>query len=76
MSEQVQKTVRILRRNEVESRIGLARSTIYKRIADQTFPKPVPLGPRAVGWIESEISAWLDKQIDQSRGTVGGIRNV
>lgn len=45
----------ILRRKQVENRTGLSRSTIYMKISDGNFPKSVPLGPRAVGWIESEI---------------------
>ncbi|MDR2450842.1 MAG: AlpA family transcriptional regulator [Candidatus Accumulibacter sp.] len=53
----------ILRRNEVEARTGLARSTIYARIAADAFPRPVPLGRKAVGWIESEIQAWIDARI-------------
>ena len=29
------------------------------------FPKPINLGPRAVGWIESEIEEWLIDRIAQ-----------
>jgi prophage regulatory protein len=50
---------RILRRKQVEHRTGLSRSTIYLRIKQGTFPRPVGLGPRAVGWLENEIDAWL-----------------
>ncbi|MBW1899611.1 MAG: AlpA family transcriptional regulator [Deltaproteobacteria bacterium] len=49
----------ILRRKQVEARTGLSRSTIYLRIQEGKFPKPVNLGPRAVGWLENEIEAWL-----------------
>lgn len=49
----------ILRRKQVEKRTGLSRSTIYLRIQEGTFPKPINLGERAVGWVESEIDAWL-----------------
>ena len=56
----------ILRRKQVETRTGLSRSTIYLRIKKGTFPKPVKLGERAVGWIEPEIDSWLDEKI-QSR---------
>ncbi|HEX4078246.1 MAG TPA: AlpA family transcriptional regulator [Rhizomicrobium sp.] len=53
-------TDRILRRREVELRIGLSRSTIYEGIAQGEFPKPIKLGKRAVGWPESVIVAWLE----------------
>ena len=49
----------ILRLPAVKSRTGLSRSTIYERIANGSFPQPVRLGARAVGWRESEIAAWI-----------------
>ena len=60
-------THRILRLPEIMSRTGLSRSTIYLRISQGTFPKPVNLGARAVGWIEAEIDEWLNHQIEASR---------
>lgn len=58
----------ILRRHDVQARTGLARSTIYLRVAQGTFPKPVSLGGRAVGWVESEIEDWLRRRVEESRG--------
>lgn len=52
----------ILRRKQVEARTGLARSTIYQYMKDGVFPKPVQLGPRAVGWIEADISTWISQR--------------
>lgn len=49
----------ILRRREVEARTGLGCSTIYDGIKAGTFPAPIQLGPKSVGWVESEINAWL-----------------
>ncbi|TNF09474.1 MAG: AlpA family transcriptional regulator [Gammaproteobacteria bacterium] len=57
----------ILRLPEVKSRTGLSRSTVYLRISDGNFPKPISLGGRAVGWIEAEIDQWLEEQIEASR---------
>jgi prophage regulatory protein len=68
MAEQIQTALSILRRWQVEKRIGLTRSPLYARIKAGTFPKPVQLGNgRAVGWIEAEIEAWLAEQILKSR---------
>jgi prophage regulatory protein len=57
----------ILRLPNVRARTGLSRSTIYLRVAQGTFPPPVSLGSRAVGWIESEVQLWLEQQIKASR---------
>lgn len=57
----------ILRLPAVKARTGLSRSTIYLRIAEGSFPKPVSLGGRAVGWIEAEVNDWLKQQIEVSR---------
>ncbi|MCG7932621.1 MAG: AlpA family transcriptional regulator [Candidatus Thiodiazotropha sp. 6PLUC2] len=58
----------ILRLPAVKARTGLSRSTIYLRISEGKFPKPISLGGgRAVGWIEVEINQWLNQQIEASR---------
>ena len=59
----------ILRLPSVKNRTGLSRSGIYLRIAEGSFPKQVSLGKRTIGWVESEIEAWLSNQIEQSRLT-------
>jgi prophage regulatory protein len=57
----------ILRLLAVKARTGLSRSTIYARVSQGTFPKPVSLGARAVGWVEAEVQEWLQRQIESSR---------
>jgi len=57
----------ILRLPAVKASTGLSRSTIYLRVAEGTFPKPVRLGGRAVGWLEAEIQEWLQRRIDLRR---------
>ena len=57
----------ILRLPEVKKSTGLSRSTIYLRIAQGAFPKPVSLGGRAVGWLEAEVQQWLERRIEASR---------
>ncbi len=57
----------MLRLPAVTTSTALSRSTIYLRIAQGTFPKPVNLGGRAVGWLEAEIQEWLRRQIEASR---------
>jgi prophage regulatory protein len=47
----------ILRLPTVKVRTGHSRSTLYLRIAEGLFPKPVSLGARAVGWPENEVAA-------------------
>jgi prophage regulatory protein len=48
---------RIIRFPEVRTLSGLSRSTIYLRIREGLFPRPILIGVRMVGWRESEISA-------------------
>lgn len=57
----------ILRLPEVKARTGLSRSTIYLKMSEGSFPEPISLGARSVGWIESEIDAWIAQRIEQSR---------
>ena len=57
----------ILRLPTVKARTGLSRSSLYRQIAEDRFPKPISLSGRAVGWLESEVDEWLDRQIVDSR---------
>lgn len=62
----------VLRLPDVKTRTGLSRSSIYLKVSKKEFPTPIPLGngggaSRAVGWIESEIDAWVEDKI-QKRG--------
>ena len=54
---------RILRRWEVEARIGFKRSQIYKLMNEGKFPKAKPLGIRAVGWDSAEIDQWIAERL-------------
>lgn len=67
MAELIQAAHSILRRKQVEACTGLSRSTIYERIRAGTFPAPISLGAKAVGWIEAEVDAWIVAQVEQSR---------
>lgn len=56
-------SVTLLRLPAVCERTGIGRSAIYARAKDGRFPKPVPIGPRLVGWPEHEVSSWIDATI-------------
>lgn len=55
---------KIIRRNEVRDRTGLPLSTMYLKIKVGEFPKPIQLTARNVGWLESEIEAWLASRVE------------
>jgi len=57
--------MRIIRLKEVIDSTGLARSTIYKYIAEGAFPKPVSLGDRCVGWLDSEVFDWILARVEE-----------
>ncbi len=53
----------ILRLKDLQQRVKLSRSTIYAKIAAGDFPSPITLGPRAVGWLESDIQRWITSRV-------------
>ncbi|EKT4567913.1 AlpA family transcriptional regulator [Pseudomonas sp. BO3-4] len=55
--------MRILRMKTVIEITGLARSTVYKYVAEGIFPKPISLGGRSVGWLESEVHSWIRSRL-------------
>ena len=50
---------KILRLPEVIEITGLGRSTIYAKVSRRDFPRPIKLGERAVGWIDSDVYEWI-----------------
>jgi prophage regulatory protein len=53
----------ILRLPAVKAATGLSRSSVYLRITQGAFPRPVSLGGRAVGWPEHEVAALVAARI-------------
>ena len=58
---------RFLRLRQVIEATGLSRTTIYRKIREGSFPPPIKLGDRAVGWKDSDVSAWMDECERSSR---------
>lgn len=58
-------SVRVIRLKDVMTLTGLSKSSIYRYADGKAFPKPVSLGGRNVGWVESEVVQWLQGQIDR-----------
>ena len=54
---------RLIRFKEVQNRVGLGRSTIYRWMAEGKFPKPVQLGGYAVAWAEDDIQLWISSRL-------------
>lgn len=57
--------MRIIRLNEVIKRTGLGKTSLYKFIKAKTFPQPIALGERAVGWVEAEVDQWITARINE-----------
>lgn len=65
----------IIRFPEVVKRTGYSRSGIALKVSRGTFPAPIPLGDRAIGWLESEIDNWIEERIKQ-RGEGAGTKTI
>jgi prophage regulatory protein len=52
----------ILRLPDVQALTGQSKPTIYRRVRENDFPRPIALGPRTVGWRASDVQAWIDSR--------------
>lgn len=52
----------ILRIASVMRETQLSKSSIYRQVRAGTFPAPVRIGRRAVGWKRDAILRWLDSR--------------
>lgn len=53
---------KVLRIRAVMDLTGLSRSSVYRLALEGRFPRSIPLGPRSVGWLSSEVTAWIQGQ--------------
>ncbi len=56
-------TEKIIRLKTVLARTGLSRSTMYRKIAEGTFPQQVKISVHGAGWRESAVSLWIDDPV-------------
>ena len=61
----------VLRTKEVVDQYGVSRSFIWREEKKGTFPKRVKLGARAVGWLKTELDAWLNGRKEAGAQTNG-----
>lgn len=57
----------ILRRKQVQARVGISRSGIYELMKTGKFPHSIKLSARSVGWLESDIESFIAEKIAASR---------
>lgn len=62
-----EKKEKLIRMHEVLKRTGFCRAWIYRLIKLNRFPKPIKIGERAIGFIESELDAWIENVIISSK---------
>lgn len=58
-------TCRLLRIREVLQLCGLSRATLYREIKLHSFPAPVKLSARSVGWLQDDVMHWMETRIEQ-----------
>lgn len=62
---------RFLRLPAVLAETGLSRATLFRRIADGSFPKGFKISKRAAAWSEAEVQSWknarlLDRDVQEA----------
>jgi prophage regulatory protein len=66
---------RIVRMKTILARTGLSRSTIYRKIAEGTFPPQIKISINGAGWRESEINRWVEDPVKwRPEGEPDGVR--
>lgn len=63
MQTETEHKERLLRIEAVMARVGLGRSSIHKRVKEETFPAPHKFSRRYAAWTESSIDQWIQQQI-------------
>lgn len=66
----------ILRLADVEARCAVNRRTLYYWMERGMFPRPIQLVPRTVGWLDSDIEAWIAEKAAASRRSQNAARGA
>lgn len=56
-------TEKILSKSQVVEIVGFSARTLYKEVAAGRFPRQIQITPGRVGWLQSDVQAWLDKRV-------------
>jgi len=70
----MESSMKVLRFSKLQERVGLSRTHVGRLEKAGEFPRRVALGPRSVGWIESEVNFWLESRERVGSGKrIGGV---
>lgn len=64
----------LLRRKQVQEICAMARSTLWAKVRNGSFPAPLKIGPRTRAWTASSVHAWIAEQTQRLAGSAGGER--
>ena len=64
--------LRFLRLSEVAARVGLNKRTLQRMVKDESFPKPVRLHERSIGFVEAEVEEWMESRMADRQPCSGG----
>lgn len=73
MQQEAKSEVAIQKRARVQERTGLSCSGIYAEMAKGRFPKPVKLSARSVGWVSTDIDAWINSRVKTEANSATGV---
>jgi prophage regulatory protein len=51
-----------MRKKEVLAIIGMKTTWLFEAVKEGSFPRPVRLGARAVGWRTTDVKKWIDSR--------------
>ncbi len=67
---------RFITMEQVRGRVALSKTEIYRKIKAGLFPKPVPLGPQKVAFLESEVMCWMEERLQAREAGEGVARRA
>jgi prophage regulatory protein len=67
----------ILKKPSVLNMVGMSAPTLWRRVKDKSFPQPISLGGRSVGWLQSEVNEWIKTRVDlRNQSAVASAKGV
>ncbi|NGP90015.1 helix-turn-helix transcriptional regulator [Fodinibius halophilus] len=58
---------KLIRPKTLAENLGISLSTLYDRMKEPDFPRKVQISKQAVGFRESEVIEWMDRNTEEKR---------
>ena len=59
--------LKIYRKKELCELFGISSTTLYRRVREGVFPRPIQVSENVVGWLSADVEKWFNDLVKNQR---------